>query len=162
MQTFHSCRKRKISLLICLLFLTGMTTQVVGSTRAENSVNNVTVDERLWATWGLETVEITTDNSSKTYTLADLLADKNLLSENLFLSLYFFEHRLGATSSQKEFVYEFDINVKGSFSTDNGHLTITLYEQPPLTFVYAIENDRLNIHYTQGNRQYHLIYKPVL
>lgn len=145
--------------MICLLLLTGVTTQVVGSTGAEDSVNNAMIDEHLWATWGLETAVITADNSSKTYTLADLLAEKNLLAGNIFLSLYFFDNQVGVTLNKTAFSPEFEQSLKGFVTTNNGELTMTMRDRQTHTFMYVIENERLKISYTQADTQYYLTYK---
>ena len=141
--------KTKTIILTCLLLLTGIIAQAG------------TLDERLWGTWGLETATVTTGSDVKAYTVESLLADRDKLPKNLFLSLLFFNDQMGACSSEEALVYEFDMNVKGSFSTDNGQLTVTLREKQPRTFAYVIENDKLKVRYTQGNTQYDLIYKLI-
>jgi len=146
----------------CIL-LTGIISQAAeallqGQMTVEN-VGNATVDEQLWATWGLETLTITTGEAVQTYTLAAMLTDRNLLPADLFLSLYFFDDKVGVCSSGKDFFYEFDINVKGSFTANRGQLTITLYDEQPRVFEYVIENGLLKLHYTQAGVQFDLIYK---
>ena len=155
--------KTRVIILVSL-FLASIAAHATGSlsqgrTPAGESLNAATVDERLWATWGLETVEITTGGVSNSYALEVLLADREKLPRNLFVSLYFFDDQVGACSSEEDFAYKFNINVKGSFSTSNGQLTVTLYERQPRTFAYTFEDGYLKIRYTQGETQYDLIYK---
>ena len=148
---------RRGIIAICIL-LTAMTA------KAAESIDNLTVDERLWGTWGLETVAITTGETVKTYALADLFADRSLLPADLFLSLYFFDDQVGACSSGKELVYELDINVKGAFTVNKGQLTISLYEEyeeQPHTFAYAVEDALLKLRYTQAGAQFELTYKLI-
>ena len=124
-------------------------------------VNAQQVDERLWGTWKLETVEITANGFTKQYSLEDLLVDKSRLPRNLLLSLYFFNDQVGACTSETEFSYEMETNIKGSFTTNNGELTTTIYGEQPRTFTYTIEDDLLKIRYSQANTQFDVNYKLI-
>jgi len=157
--------KTRVIILVSL-FLTSMAAQATGAlsqgqTSAGETITGTTVDERLWATWGLKTAEITVGGNVKTYTLKTLLADRDNLPENVFLSLYFFDDQVGICISEKGFINEFDVNAKGSFSINNGELTIAIYEEQSHTFTYAVENDQLNVRYTYKDVQYNLTYKLI-
>ena len=153
---------------VCLM-LTGIIAHAAGTAAqgrvlATESVGSQTVDERLWGDWELETVAITTGEAVVTHTLAAMLADRKLIPADIFLFLIFFGDQMGACSSGRAFAYELDINVKGAFTAGNGQLTISLYEEyggQPRTFDYVVENDLLNIRYTQAGAQYNLRYKLI-
>lgn len=119
-------------------------------------------DERLWATWNLESIEITVGKTTQSYTLEELLSDKKKLPRNLFTSLYFYENEIGVSNTESEFVSDDDmVSLKGRFITNNGTLIVTMYGEEPRVFTYTIEDDVLNIRYTAAERQFYLTYKLI-
>ena len=124
--------------------------------------NAQNIDERLWATWNLETVELTVQGTTQKYSWTVLRANKNLLPRNMFTALYFFDDQVGINSSETEFVSVENLCMKGSFSTNNGELIITLCEEQPRKFTYTIENDVLKLMYTVGITQLNLSFKLTL
>ena len=160
--------KTRVIILVSL-FLASIAAHATGSlsqgrTSAGESLNAATVDERLWATWGLETVEITTGGVTKEYSLETLLANANIIPSNLFTLFIFFgnEVEAGISHAHAEFAAEKESRLtalKGTFTTENGQLTITLREKQPRTFGYSIENNRLKISFNHSGAQFNLIYK---
>ena len=122
-------------------------------------VNAQQIDNRLWGTWSLDTIELTKDGVPRQYTLETLLADKSNLPRNMFTWLYFFGDQIGVHSTETEFVPAVDVSLKGNFTTNDGLLIVTMYEESPRTFTYEIEDDLLIIKYTEGDVQFYLVYK---
>jgi hypothetical protein len=115
--------------------------------------------KQLWGTWVLDTIGVTKQGVSEKHSLTDLLADKENLPRNMFTMLYFFDNQVGVGSTETEFVPAENLSLKGSFTTDNGKLIVTMQEEQPRVFTYAIENEVLKIWYTQEDTQFYLIYK---
>jgi len=125
-----------------------------------NNLQAQTNPEDLWGTWDLETVEITRQGVSETHYLESLLADKENLPRNMFTQFYFFSDQVGVSSTEEIFVSGGNLNLKGSFTADDGILIISIYDEQPRTFTYIIENDMLQIWYTQeDDTQLYLVYK---
>lgn len=117
------------------------------------------VDQRLWGIWDLETVEITSNNVTQQYPFADLLTNKETLPRNMFTSLAFFANEVAVNRTDIYFIPAHEVNMKGSFSTNNGQLTITIRTEEPRTFDYTIESETLKLKYTELNMQYQLFFK---
>ena len=117
------------------------------------------IDKRLWGVWDLDSVELTINRVTQKYPLPVLMADKSRLPRNMFTQLYFFSDQIGVNSTETEFVPVENVTLKGSFTTNNGSLVITLRGEPPLIFTYSIEGNRLDIRYTVGEIQFYLIFK---
>ncbi|MCL2098721.1 MAG: hypothetical protein FWH23_08210 [Bacteroidales bacterium] len=133
---------------------------------AQTGENSTTVDERLWAIWSLETVEITADGTTKQYSLETLLANTSILPRNMFTTLDFFGNEIEADISyaHTEFAAEAEsllTAVKGTFTASNGQLTLSLREKEPRTLAYSIENNLLRISFSYEDRKFNLIYTPV-
>ena len=132
---------------------------VVFSSFMPNWANAQQIDNRLWGTWRLSMVEITTDGVTRACTSEALLADKSNLPRNLFTGLYFFDEKVGVNSTETEFVPSDRVRLKGTFTANNGTLIITLRGEEPREFSYEVGNELLNIRYTEGDTQFYLIYK---
>ena len=118
------------------------------------------IDERLWGTWLLDTVELTAQRgATQQHSLTSLFADKSNLPRNMFTQLYFFDDQIGVCSTETEFVRGEEVSMKGSFTTNDGELIITIRGEQSRQFVYSIEDDLLKISYTDGDTQFYLIYK---
>ncbi len=150
--------KVSIRRIVLVAFVVGLF-GISASSFAQETVNNETamVDHRLWGTWNLDIVELTKNGVTKKYSLDVLLADKNNLPRNMFTSLYFFDDQIGVHSTETEF--GFDVNLKGSFTANDGILTVTMREEQSRSFMYVIENEMLRIWHTKGDTQFNLIYK---
>jgi len=118
-----------------------------------------TEHRHLWGTWELETIEITKQGVPEIHYLESLLADKENLPRNMFTQLYFFNDQVGVSSTEEIFVSGGNLNVKGSYTADDGVLIITMNNELPRMFTYIIENELLKIWYTQDNIELHLVYK---
>jgi hypothetical protein len=102
---------------------------------------------------------MTKQGITKKYSLNDLFADKKNLPRNMFTTLYFFDNQIGVHSTETEFVAPENVSLKGSFTTNNQQLIVTMREEQPRTFTYKIENEYLKIWYVQDDTQFYLIYK---
>ena len=122
-------------------------------------VNAQQIDNNLWGIWKLSMVELTKGGVTRTCTYEDLLADKNNLPRNMFTSLYFFGDKVGVGSTETEFVPSENLNFKGTFTTNNGQLIVTIKGEQPRTFAYEVDNSLLKIRYTEGDVQFYLIFK---
>ena len=120
------------------------------------------IDERLWGTWKLSTIVLTVQGITQEYTMEALLANKSKLPRNMFTGLLFFEDQVGVNSTETEFVPTEELSLKGTFTTDNGKLVISLRGKQPRSFAYEFENSFLRIRYTQGDTQFYLVYKLIL
>lgn len=145
--------KQFICIIVTLLLLP---THLFSQTSTEEKDK---VDQRLFGVWSLETVKITTAKDAKTYTLEALFADKSKLPRNLFTMLYFVGDEIGIHSTETEFVSADNVSLKGSFTTNNGEMIVTMQGEQARTFTYTIENERLEIWYTKDDTQYYLMYK---
>jgi len=117
------------------------------------------VDERLWATWELKTVEITAGNLTTTYSLAQLRADMDKMPRNIFTSISFFDGgQVRVQNSETEFGSE-KASLGGVFTVKDGKLLVTMWgDEEPLTFDYTIENNMLKLRYPQNERPLSLTY----
>ena len=120
------------------------------------------IDERLWGTWKLSTVEITVQGVTQESTMEALFADKSKLPRNMFTGLLFIENQVGINSTETEFVSMEELSLKGTFTTDNGELVITLRGKQPRSYAYEVGNSLLKIRYTQGDTQFYLVFKLTL
>jgi len=145
-----SAIKRLLTVVLMLLFI-GI---ITGKANAQH------IDENLWGSWQIETIAITIDGVSKTYSIEELLTDKNRLPRNMFTSLYFHENGIGVNNTETEFDSDDNmVSLKGTFTAGNGEMVVTMYGEQSRTFSYTIENNLLKIHYAQANRQFDLTYK---
>ena len=123
------------------------------------TVSAQTVDERLWGRWDLDSVVLTSNRIAQKYNLPVLLADKSKLPRNMLTSLYFFEDQIGVNTTETEFVPAENVSMKGSFTTDNGKLTITMQDRTTRAFTYTVDDRTLKIWYVEGIIEFYLIYK---
>lgn len=114
-------------------------------------ISGQSLDQRLWGEWTLESMEQTPINkgklqASQTYLATNLLKQKSDFPEDLFMLLYMFDTNVGVSSSNNDFEY-LQINEKGSFYTDNGHLIITIYRASLdiIDFTYSINGNKLTL-----------------
>ncbi|MDR1729038.1 MAG: hypothetical protein LBR52_00020 [Prevotellaceae bacterium] len=151
--------KVSIRRIVLVAFVAGLFS-ISASSFAQETVTNETamVDHRLWGTWDLDTVELTRNGVTKKYALDVLLADKNNLPRNMFTQLYFFANQIGVSNTEEEFIAGESLNLKGSFTVDNGNLIVTMQEEHSRVFTYTIENKFLKIWFTRGDTQFYLIY----
>ena len=115
--------------------------------------------EDLWGIWDLEIVEITRYGESEIHTLESLYADKENLPRNMFTQLFFFDDQVGTKSTEELFASERNLNHKGSFSINDGILSINIDTEQPRFFTYIIEDELLKIDYTQEDTHFYLVYK---
>jgi len=116
------------------------------------------IDKRLWGTWQLDSVGMTVNRVEQKYKLSTLLADRKLTPRNMFTALYFFGNQVGVNSTESFFATPLP-SLKGTFTTNNGLLTVTLRDSQPRTFTYSVEDKRLKIWYTLENIQFYLLYR---
>jgi len=126
-----------------------------------NSLQAQTNSEDLWGTWSLDTIEITKNGVSTKHSIETLLKDRANLPRHLFTQLYFFDNQIGVHSTESEFGSTESQSFKGSYTTDNGKLIVTMREGQPRTFAYILENEILKIWYTRGDTQFYLVYKLI-
>lgn len=114
-------------------------------------VSGQSLDQRLWGEWTLESMEQTPINNgvlqaSQSYLASNVLKQRSNLPEDLFMLLYMFDTNIGVSSSNNNFE-NLQINDKGSFYTDNGHLIVTVNRGSPVTidFIYAISGNKLTL-----------------
>lgn len=114
-------------------------------------VSAQSLDQRLWGEWTLESMEQTPINNGKlqasqVYLTANILKQRNNFPEDLFMLLYMFDTNIGISSSDKDFE-NLQINDKGSFYTDSGHLIITINRETLITidFTYSINGNKLTL-----------------
>lgn len=114
-------------------------------------VSGQSLDQRLWGEWTLESMEQTPINNGKlqasqTYLAANIVKQRSNFPEDLFMLLYMFDTSIGISSSDNDFE-NLQINDKGSFYTNNGHLIVTINRTPLVTidFAYSINGDKLTL-----------------
>lgn len=114
-------------------------------------VSGQSLDQRLWGEWTLESMEqipITNGvlQASQSYLATNILKQRSNFPEDLFMLLYMFGTNIGVSSSNNDFE-NLQINDKGSFYTDNGHLIVTMNRESLVTmdFTYSINGDKLTL-----------------
>ena len=117
------------------------------------------IDERLLGVWQLDSVELTVNHVSQKFALSTLLEDKSKLPRNMFTMLYIFDERIGVHSTETEFVPPENVSFKGSLTTENGTMVISMDEEEERTFTYNVEDERLEIRYTSEDTEFFLVYK---
>ena len=121
------------------------------------------IDQNLWGTWELNTVELTKQGVvAQKSSLTDLFANKNNLPRNMFTQLYFFDDQIGVNSTETEFVSAENLSLKGNYTANDGTLIVTMYGEPSRIFTYALSNERLEIWYTEEGTQFYLVYKLIV
>jgi len=116
-------------------------------------------DKSLWGAWKLDSVELTTNRITQKYALSVLYANKSLLPRNMFTLISFNRDELYVNTTETEFVPSVDVCFKGTFTTKDGKIFITMRDNQTREFTYSVENETLKIRYEEGSVQFYLIFK---
>ncbi|MDR1646196.1 MAG: hypothetical protein LBS05_10340 [Tannerellaceae bacterium] len=102
------------------------------------------VDQRLWALWEVEAIDVKLPaQNARRFDLQTLLAQPAFqsLSSTMFISLYFFDNNVGVNIQNPPP----NVSLKGTFATSGNQLTITMQDNRKYTFSYRFDAEKLVI-----------------